>query len=285
MADYIGPYRLLKLIRGGSASHIWEAINPIDNKRIAVKALRSDNAKDAAEVASMKHEFTVGSSLNHPKINSVFEFDVAKGVPYVSMELFKAPNLKQSLREHPDWLTKHMAAIATDGAAALGHMHDAGWVHRDVKPDNFLLSEEGELRLIDFAIAQKLTRKKKGGFGSLFGGKKGLVQGTRSYMAPEQIRNESLDERTDIYGFGCTLFELCVGRPPFTGNSEDELLGKHLKTPTPVIAAHVDEVTSAFSQLVQSMMAKKMDKRPNNMHEIVDQMNKVRVWKRKLKPS
>ena len=284
MADYIGPYRLLKLIRGGSASHIWEAINPIDNKRIAVKALRSDNAKDANEVATMKHEYAVGSSLDHEFINSVFEFDIAKGVPYVAMELFRAPNLKQSVRENPGLLKKYMGRIAQHGAEALGHMHDVGWVHRDVKPDNFLLNEKGELRLIDFAIAQKLKRK-KGGIGSLFGGKKGLVQGTRSYMAPEQIRNESLDERTDIYGFGCTLFELCVGRPPFTGNNEDELLAKHLKTAAPVIGAYVEDITSAFSQLVQSMMQKKMDKRPDNMHEVVAELKKIRIWKRKIKPA
>lgn len=282
MADYIGPYRLLKLIRAGSASHIWEAINPMDNKRVAVKALRSDNAKDPNEVAAMRHEYTVGHSLDHPNINSVFEFDISKGVPYVVMELFRAPNLKQALREDPNVVFRFMPEIAIGGTRALAHMHDVGWVHRDVKPDNFLMNDKGELRLIDFAIAQRLRRRKKGGLGSLFGGKKGLVQGTRSYMAPEQIRGEPLDERTDIYGFGCTLFELCVGRPPFTGNTEDELLNKHLRTPTPAIAGYAENVTSAFSQLVVTMMAKNMDKRPDNMHEVAEQLGKIRVWKRQL---
>ncbi len=286
MADYIGSYRLLKLIRGGSASHIWEAINPLDNERIAIKALRSDYAEKASEVAAMKHEYTVGSTLDHPNINSVYEFDVAKGVPYVAMELFRAPNLKQTLREHPARIRKYLATIAADGCRALGHMHEVGWVHRDVKPDNFLLNKAGDLRLIDFAIAQKLKRrKKKSGLGSLFSGKKGLVQGTRSYMAPEQIRSEPLDERTDIYGFGCTLFELCVGRPPFTGNNEDELLVKHLKTPVPVIAAHNEEISSGFSQLVAKMMAKDMDKRPDNMSSALEELAKVRVWKPKLEES
>ena len=109
------------------------------------------------------------------------------------------------------------------------YLHEQGWIHRDIKPDNFLVNEEGDVKLIDFALA---ARERKG-LGKLFGRTK--VQGTRSYMAPEQIRGKGLDARTDIYSFGCMLYELVSGRLPFTGVSPEELLRKHLYAPIPVL--------------------------------------------------
>ena len=130
-------------------------------------------------------------------------------------------------------------------------------MHRDIKPDNFLVNDEGDVKLIDFALAQRIRT----GLSKLFGGRT-KVQGTRSYMAPEQIRGKALDARADIYSFGCMLYELVSGRLPFTGVSPEDLLRKHLHAPVPVLAGANKNITPDFSDLVGMMMAKDADQRP-----------------------
>lgn len=275
--DYIGPYRLLKLIRAGKATQIWEAINPTENERVAIKSLQPTHLKDKAEVAALKHEFEAGHQFRHPTVNRVREFAVARGVPYVVMDFFNAPNLKQCLREFPQRVADHRDAIILQAAEALQHVHEQGWVHCDVKPDNFLLDESGKVKLIDFAISQKVKK----GIGRLLSGK-GMAQGTRSYMSPEQIRRENVDTRADIYSFGCMLFELFSGRPPFTATTPDELLNKHLRSAPPSLTAFSDEVTPEFSQLVSKLMAKKPEDRVQSMSDFLKELGKISVVKRRL---
>ena len=212
--DYIGPYRLLKLIRSGSRTHVWEAMNSADNQRVAIKSLQPDYRKDRQELTALKHEYEVGSSLDHANINRVFEFDVTRGVPYVVMDYFNAPNLKQSIRQFPDRVRENLVSIVEQAAAGLQHLHERGWIHRDIKPDNYLMDETCEVRLIDFAISQKI--KKKSALGSLFGGKAPIV-GTRSYMSPEQIKGEHLEPSSDIYSLGCVIFESLLSTRPVYG--------------------------------------------------------------------
>jgi serine/threonine-protein kinase len=273
--DYIGPYRLLKLIRAGNATHVWEAMNSVDNKRVAIKSLQPEHRKNKNEIATLKHEYTVGKTLDHPNVNPVSEYNVAREIPYVVMDYFNAPNLKQSIRLVPELIKEHLTDIIKQAASGLHHLHEQGWIHRDVKPDNFLISDKAQVRLIDFAIGQKI--KKKSALGGLFGGK-AKIMGTRSYMSPEQIRGEHLDRQADIYSFGCVAFELCVGRAPFTGNTADELLNKHLRAPIPAISSLNKEVTSDFSKLIMRAMSKKAEKRPATLKEFLKDFDKIRVF-------
>jgi serine/threonine-protein kinase len=190
------------------------------------------------------------------------------------MDFFNAPNIKQLFRQDPDRIKKYHQQIIEQAAEGLGHLHEVGWVHRDVKPDNFLLDEDGTLKLIDFAIAQKMKKK---GWGLL--SKKNAVQGTRSYMAPEQIRGDSVDARADIYRLGCVIFEIFSGRLPFTGNTADELLTKHLRAPVPSVAAFCDDVTPEFAKLVARMMAKKAEARPESMGKFRTELDNIRILK------
>lgn len=274
--DYIGPYRLLKMVRAGKATLIWEAMNSADNERVALKSLQPSHVSNKAEVSGLRHEHAVGKHFDHRAVNRVREFNVARGVPYVVMDFFNAPNLKQCMREFPDRIERFREPIIRQAAEALQHVHEKGWVHCDVKPDNFLLDEQGQLKLIDFAIAQRIKK----GLGKLLAGKS-AVQGTRSYMSPEQIRGESVDPRSDIYSLGCVLFELLGGRPPYTANSPDELLTKHLRSPIPSLAAFCDQITPEFAQLVGRMIAKKPDERPASMQDFLYELDKISITKRR----
>jgi serine/threonine protein kinase len=164
-------------------------------------------------------------------------------------------------------------------ASGLQYLHEQGWVHRDIKPDNFLVNEAGDATLIDFALAHRIRT----GLSKLFAGRT-RIQGTRSYMAPEQIRGQSLDARADIYSFGCMLFELSSGRMPFTGINPEDLLRKHLNAPVPVLASVNRNVTSDFSDLVAMMMAKEADQRPDSVEDFIRHFRSVRVFRSLPKP-
>ncbi|MEZ6089106.1 MAG: serine/threonine-protein kinase [Pirellulaceae bacterium] len=226
--DFFGPYRLTRLIRLGSKCQIWEAIKESDRTRYALKVLRDEFAGDKAEMAGLKTEFDVAQQIKgSPRIINIHEYVADGRSVYLVLELFSELNMKQALRHGPDSLAYMLNKIIEQSAEGLYHMHSKGWLHCDVKPDNFLVSPEGVVKLIDFQISQK----KKTGLSKLFGSK--VIQGTRSYMAPEQIRGKNMDERTDVYSYGCVLFEAATGKPPFTGETPDDLLNKHLSAPIP----------------------------------------------------
>ena len=278
----IGSYRLLKLVRAGATCQIWEVLDEIENRRCALKSLQTDFQKDREQIALLKHEHTVGHELEHPSVIEIYEYNIESGVPYVSLEYFESNNLKQAIREAREegaatlpFDAANMTSIIRQCAAGLGYLHEMGWVHRDVKPDNFLVNSEGVVKLIDFAIAQKIKR----GFARFLSGKS-KIQGTRSYMSPEQIRGEQLDARSDIYSFGCVIYEMHAGRPPFTGGNPDQLLQKHLKAPPPALAAASSGVSPEFNELVLSMMAKKREQRPESIGYLLQKLDGMRMYKR-----
>jgi serine/threonine protein kinase len=175
--------------------------------------------------------------------------------------------------------------IIEEAAESLGHFHKMGWVHRDIKPDNFLVADPDaanpkvRVKLIDFALA----RRRRARILKLIA-PRSKIQGTRSYMAPEQIRGELPDIRSDIYSFGCMLFEMMAGKPPFTGVSSNELLNKHLHAAPPSMEAANSNATPEFAQLVRKMMAKEPSKRPQTMEDFLGDFRMVRIFKVLPKP-
>jgi serine/threonine protein kinase len=191
------------------------------------------------------------------------------------MEFFPAGNLKMRLmRKETGFIREKAQDIFKQTATALAFMNAKGWIHRDIKPDNILVNGAGEVRLIDFALAQRPPT----GLARLFY-RKVKAQGTRSYMSPEQIRGLILDTRADIYSFGATCYEVLTGRPPFRGSSSQELLTKHI-TEKPITPKQYNpEVTDEFANLVLRMLAKKKEDRPKDFHEVLMAMRGMRVFK------
>jgi len=277
--DFLGPYRLARLIRTGQSTHVWEAAKSDDTTRYVLKVLKSDLRKNKEELTQLKNEFEVGKSLKHPNIIRILDFNAEAETPYLVMEHFEHPNLKLWLRNGPQTGAHLALKVIEQSAEALFYLHSEGWIHRDVKPDNFLVSDQGVVKLIDFAISQ---RQKKGISAVFsFGGK---VQGTRSYMAPEQIRNQTLDARADIYSFGCVLFELLTGKAPFTGSTADELLNKHLTAPIPSVQVANDNVTAEFANVLRKLMAKRREERPPSLWEFLKEFRQTRAFKIVPKP-
>lgn len=258
----------------GQTSQVWEAIHDGTQQRVAIKMLLGDYRRVVEHVGYLKHEFEVGVKLKHPQVIQIMELGTHDRSPYLVMELFPFPNLKQYITRDVGRLQYFVPKIVDQAAQGLAYLNQQGWIHRDIKPDNYLLNYEGDVKLIDFALAWKIRT----GVAKMFGGKP-KIQGTRSYMSPEQIRGQALDQRTDVYSFACFVFELIHGKPPFTAPSANELLNKHLRASPPRLDAMQKNVTAEFADLLKSMMAKEPRNRPASMDDFLRDFKRLRVFK------
>jgi serine/threonine protein kinase len=271
--SYLGSYQLVKLVHDGEGSRIWRAYHEGSQRFVGIKTLSEKYKRSRERVGQLKQEYAVGVKLNHPNILRIYEFGIDRGTPYVAMEWFPAPTMKIRLHQGIDRIAHLLPKIILQATEALAYFNEQGWIHRDIKPDNFLVDDDGEVKLIDFALA----RRRRGAFGRLFGQRSG-IQGTRSYMSPEQIRNWALDERADVYSLGCTLYHLIAGNPPFTGPNTNELLKKHLRAPPPRLEAANPNVTPAFSSLIRATMAKKAAERPKSARALWGQFREIPLF-------
>ena len=271
--DFLGPYRLTRLIRLGSTCQVWEAIRD-DGNRYALKVLRPEQRGNKEEIGFLRHEYEIASTLNHKNIIKLIEYRVESDTPFLVLELFSEMNLKQALRRGPEPIAFKMQTIVEQSVEAMYYFHSKGYVHCDIKPDNLLLGRDWLVKLIDFTIAEKKAK----GIAKLFYRTK--VQGTRSYMSPEQIRGQVLDERADIYSFGCTLYEIVTGKPPFTGSTPNDLLNKHLSAPIPSAVATNENITSEFAEIIKQMMAKRREDRPDSMWDFLKIFRATKIFRK-----
>ncbi|MCE5301596.1 MAG: serine/threonine protein kinase [Planctomycetaceae bacterium] len=271
---YLGPYRLLNVVHTGHATQIWQAYDDANHRIVGVKTLlESDTRRE--QVGLLRQEYVVGSKIHHPRIIEMYAYDWDRGQPYLAMEWFSSPNMKQRIQQGLEKLAPLTPKIIEQAAESLCYFHQVGFVHRDVKPDNFLVADDGEVKLIDFALAKRIRR----GVARWLTLRTKIQQGTKSYMSPEQIRGLTLDPRADLYSFACSIFELVAGRPPFTGTSMIDLLNKHLRAAPPSLESQNPNVTSEFAQLVRRCMAKDRAKRPKSVDDFLREFRMIRVFR------
>lgn len=275
LPDQLGPLKLVQQLGVGRHCEIWEALDTASKARLAVKVIVPGKAKDADQRKLLEHELKVAKSVSHPTVIRIDRLSDEGGLPHLVMELFPHPNLKKQIAAGVEALAPRLQRIVTETALALDHLHGRGWVHRDVKPDNILAAADGQVKLIDLAIAQA----KPGLFGKLLGGS-GPVQGSPSYMSPEQIRGQPLDARADIYSLGCVLFELLAGKPPFASPNANDLLNKHVSATPPAIESLNPNATTSVSKLIRQMLAKKPADRPASMQDVLTQLKSIRFFER-----
>ena len=278
--DVISGYKLLKCMMTGQSSQVWEVVEQSSHRHFAMKLLLPEKAKLRDQRKLLMHEASVGKQLSHTNVIRIQAIGDEKEYCYYVMEFFPAGSLNTRLKlKQYDFIKERAHSIFKQAAVALAYITASGWVHRDIKPDNMLVNSAGELRIIDFALAQpiqtdsmmtRLMRRFKG---------RQPVQGTKSYMSPEQIRGAPLDGRADIYSFGASCFELLTYRPPFRGATSQELLQKHIiEKPTSPQMFNSD-ITDEMSDLILRMLAKKRDDRPPTFHDVLKVLNTIKVYK------
>jgi serine/threonine protein kinase len=271
-----GQYRLLSVVNVGQTTQLWYAYDEQTRNFVAIKMLLPKYARNAAQMASLKWEQKIAGDLKSDRLIRIFDYVNIDQTPFLVMEWFPAPNLKMVLSQGYAAYAPHLHKIMILMSEALAVLHKKHFVHMDVKPDNFLYDPEDQnLKLLDFA----LTKKAASGFSRFFSFKK-KTQGTASYMSSEQILSKGVTERSDVYSLGCTFYELLTGKLPYTGNSLNELLQKHISGSVPPASARNRNLTTEMVHLIASMMAKKPDDRPRNCDELSDYLKKIRVFKR-----
>jgi serine/threonine protein kinase len=271
--DVIGGYKIQKAMATGHTSQVYEVVEQASGRHFAMKVLLPEKIKDPVHRHLLFHEAEVGIKLAHPNIIKIIKLVKDPRNPYFVMEFFPAGNLEFRIQNKKwDFIKEFGHSILKQAATALAYMNASGWVHRDIKPANIMVNSAGEVRLIDFALAQRISR------GGLFK-RKGQAAGTRSYMSPEQIRGQALDGRADIYSYGVSAYELATGRPPFRANTPMDLLRKHLTEKPDSPQVHNPDVTDEFAELVLRMLAKKKQDRPKDFHEVLMKLRTIKIFK------
>jgi serine/threonine protein kinase len=279
--DIIGPYRLLSPIRTGRYTQVWAAIDDVDQEYSAIKMLLPEFRKSREQLQTMRRELEIGRLLDHPRCLGPRELRQTKGGPCLIMKLIRGDNLRDVVKNRRDDLNRMFASIVRQAAEGIAYLNSLGFVHLDIKPDNFILSTSDELFLIDFALARKppnfLERL-------LWNPRKQTIQGTRSYMSTEQIRKLPVDFRSDVYSLGCTFYHMAAGVAPYTGASSNELLAKHLYAPVPNVIVDNPLATQAFSNLLRSMLAKRPEDRPRSVGELLPTLSTIRFLRSETEP-
>jgi serine/threonine-protein kinase len=274
----IDDYILLNVIATGKASQVWEVMHEQNGQTLAMKLLLPEAMFDNQDKSLLRHEYKVAQSLEHPNCLRSTGIVMRKTECYVLMDLFKTPNLKQLIHSDIVTVQARFEKLVEGICLGLGHMHDKGWIHKDLKPDNILLNRASEVRLIDFSLAIR----KANALSKMLKSKRGVIRGTRTYLAPETIRKEVSVPATDIYSLGIIFYECLTGKPTFMGDSPNDLLKKHVGMEPPPAAISNPNVTAEMDRFLGKMLKKKPKDRFQSCEELMSELRNTRVFKEEV---
>ncbi|HYX60538.1 MAG TPA: Stk1 family PASTA domain-containing Ser/Thr kinase [Streptosporangiaceae bacterium] len=249
-----GRYELDGVVGRGGMAEVYRARDIRLDRIVAIKTLRTDLARDQIFQARFRREAQSAASLNHPSIVAVYDTgeDMTSGVPvpYIVMEYVDGRTVRDLLQEGHRLLPERSLEIIDGVLRALDYSHQAGIVHRDIKPGNVMVTRNGDVKVMDFGIARAMSDAQATMTQTA------QVIGTAQYLSPEQARGERVDSRSDLYSTGCLLYELLTGRPPFTGDSPVAIAYQHVRE-NPVPPSRVDpDVPPWADGIVLKAMAK-----------------------------
>src|SRR5580698_3384570 len=258
---YSGRYEITHLVARGGMAQVYRAVDLQLDRPVALKVLFPELSVDKTFVERFRREAQAAANLSHPNIVPVFDWGEDDGVYFIVMEYIDGRSLSTVLRDPQKMPPNQIAQIGAGVAAALAFAHRHGVVHRDVKPGNILITPDGEVKVTDFGIARAMNTEE-----SLT--QTGAVMGTAAYFSPEQAEGKGVDSRSDIYSLGVVLYEMAVGRPPFTGDSPVAVASKHVRD-MPVLPREANPtVPPALEAVIMKAMAKNPDDRYGSAEEL-----------------
>ena len=270
-----GRYRLDAQIGAGGMSTVYRAFDTLLERQVAIKLMHREIASDSDQLERFRREARAVAQLNHPHVVGVIDAgeegdpqgDLGLATPYIVFEYVEGETLKDRIRRHGRLPIGESVAYAIEIARALGAAHDHRIVHRDVKPQNVLIDEEGTAKVTDFGIARSLTEE---GLTA-----DGRVLGTTDYVSPEQALGQDVGPQSDLYSLGVVLFEMLTGDVPFHGENQVAVAMKHVREELPDVQLRRPEVSSALAAVVDRATAKDLDRRYLSDRELIADLEDV----------
>lgn len=266
----LGPYKILNQIGQGGMGTVYLAEHTELDRLVALKMLPPDKAKDKLAIERFKREARAVAALDHPNIVKVFDVFHSGGLYFMAMEYVAGKDLRSLVKETG---SLHYATAITyilQAAAGLQHAHEKGFVHRDIKPDNLILSKEGTVKLLDMGLARSFEARDQLTAQLDHGG----VVGTAEFISPEQaLGEETQDHRSDIYSLGATLYSLIAGSPPFKGHTTQLLMQHQFADPPRLSKKLKSTVPDGLNEVIATMMAKKPVDRFQSAEDVIEALS------------
>ncbi|MSO49815.1 MAG: serine/threonine protein kinase [Acidobacteria bacterium] len=267
----VGPYEVRSAIGASGRGQVFRAYDTSLHREVALKILPPDLAGDAEYRARFSREARVLATLNHPHIAQVYGLEESVAGPAIAMELVPGATLQDRLRSGVS--RAEALRLAHQIATALDAAHEKGIIHRDLKPANIMVTPDGAAKVLDFGIAKtSISPESTAEHDTMIAMTvQGAVVGTPAYMSPEQARGQAVDRRTDIWAFGCVLYELLAGRAAFTGESSSDLFAAILER-DPDWRALPADTPAALRRLLQRCLQKDRRQRLRDIGDALDDL-------------
>ena len=255
-------YEIVSKIGTGGMADVYKAMDHKLNRFVAVKVLKPEFREDATFVKKFRSEAQAAAGLTHPNIVNVFDVGDDEGVYYIVMELIEGITLKEYISKKGKLSVKEATSIAIQVSMGLEAAHSHGIVHRDVKPQNIIISTDGKVKVTDFGIARAASSNTISS----------NVMGSVHYSSPEQVRGGYSDEKSDIYSLGITLYEMVTGRVPFDGDTTVAIAIKHLQEEMVPPSVYSPDLPYSLEQIIMKCTQKSVDRRYNKMEDVIEDL-------------
>ena len=257
-------YEILEKIGTGGMSDVYKAKCHKLNRYVAVKVLKQEFSENSNFVSKFRVEAQAAASLMHPNIVNVYDVGEDNGIHFIVMELVEGITLKKYIEKKARLSVKEAVSLAIQACMGIEAAHNNHIIHRDIKPQNIIISKEGKVKVTDFGIAKAATSNTI----------TSNVMGSVHYTSPEQARGGYSDEKSDIYSMGITLFEMLTGRVPFNGDTTVAIAIKHIQEPMPSPRDFVPEIPVSVEQIVLKCTQKSPDRRYQSMSALIEDLKK-----------
>ena len=266
---YGGRYAVIERVGVGGMAEVYRARDELLGRDVAVKVLNERLSTDKSFVERFRREAQAAANLSHPNIVSLYDYGTDGPTNFIVMEYIDGRSVGEVIEAEGALLPERAAEIAADVAKALERAHTAGLVHRDIKPNNIMLTSSGQTKVTDFGIVRAL-----GGDTDHQMTQTGMVIGTAAYLSPEQAQGNAVDARSDVYSLGCVLYEMLTGKPPFSGDTPLAVAYKHVREdPVPPSTTNPD-VPTDLDAVTLKALAKNPDNRYSSASEMRDDLER-----------
>ena len=261
-------YEILEQIGSGGMSDVYKAKCHKLNRYVAIKVLKPEFSQDTSFVSKFRVEAQSAAGLSHPNVVNVYDVGEENGIHYIVMELVEGITLKKYIEKRGKLPYKEAVSIAIQVANGMEAAHKHHIVHRDIKPQNIIISKEGKVKVTDFGIAKAATSSTINSSAAM---------GSVHYMSPEQARGGYSDERSDIYSFGITLYEMLTGKVPFDGDTTVAVAVQHIQDAIPAPSEIAEDVPLSVDKIVLKCTQKKTERRYQTVSDLIADLKKSLV--------